>query len=355
MIEVVQGNLLEARTEALVNTVNTVGVMGKGVALQFKRAFPENFKAYERACKANEVKLGRMHVFETDRLTPRLIINFPTKRHWRSRSKLADIEAGLEDLVRVIQYQEIRSIAVPPLGCGNGGLDWQDVRQRIESALQRLDDVHVLVFEPRGAPDASRMPVGSEPPRMTPGRAALIGLLARFTSQGAEATLLAIQKLMYFLQAAGEDLRLQYVPAHYGPYAENLNHVLQAVEGHYLVGYGDRSARVDEAQPLELLPGAEAKAESFLEDHAETLERFQRVTDLIEGFESPYGLELLATVHLVVARDPGAARSPATVVERVQSWSRRKEHLFSVRHIRIAWNRLRDQGWLPERSDSAAG
>lgn len=150
MIEITQGNLLEAPTEALVNTVNTVGVMGKGIALQFKQAYPEMFRAYKIACKANEVKLGKAHVFDMGGLAsgPRWIINFPTKGHWHAGSRKSDIESGLLDLVDTIKRLNIHSIAVPPLGCGLGGLDWTDIRPLIESTLGRLTDVRVLVFAP---------------------------------------------------------------------------------------------------------------------------------------------------------------------------------------------------------------
>ncbi len=149
MITYHQGNLLEAPVKALVNTVNTVGIMGKGIALTFKQAFPSNFRAYEAACKRNEVQVGRMFVTETDTLHgPRWLINFPTKQHWRDPSKLEWIDAGLEDLRRIIQDNHIHSIALPALGCGNGGLDWEVVRPRIETALGSLDSVHIQVFEP---------------------------------------------------------------------------------------------------------------------------------------------------------------------------------------------------------------
>jgi O-acetyl-ADP-ribose deacetylase (regulator of RNase III) len=145
MIEYAHGDLLAADVEALVNTVNTAGVMGKGLALKFKRAYPSAFEDYRRACQAGEVRLGKMHVFDTGK---RLIINFPTKGHWRAKSKLADVEAGLEDLACVLEQRLINSVAVPPLGCGLGGLEWNDVRPRIEDALARLADTRVLVFEP---------------------------------------------------------------------------------------------------------------------------------------------------------------------------------------------------------------
>jgi O-acetyl-ADP-ribose deacetylase (regulator of RNase III) len=152
MIEKSRGNLLEAPAEALVNTVNTVGVMGKGIALQFRQAYPEMYRAYEKACKDGEVRLGEVQTFDLGGLagSPRWLINFPTKGHWRAASRLADIETGLVDLVAKIRKLNIRSIAVPPLGCGNGGLDWKVVRPLIENAFADLPDVRVLLFEPAG-------------------------------------------------------------------------------------------------------------------------------------------------------------------------------------------------------------
>jgi O-acetyl-ADP-ribose deacetylase (regulator of RNase III) len=166
MIEYKTGDLLAQDAEALVNTVNCVGFMGRGIALRFKKAFPANFKAYEAACRRGEVRPGRMFVFETKQLTnPRYVINFPTKRHWRGKSRLSDIEAGLGALVGEIRSRGIHSIAVPPLGSGLGGLNWSDVRPRIERALGPLPDTRVVVFEPKGAPPATKMPKSREVPR----------------------------------------------------------------------------------------------------------------------------------------------------------------------------------------------
>ncbi len=149
MFEFKQGNLLEEKAEALVNTVNCVGVMGKGIALQFKQAYPENFRHYEKACKASEVQPGRMFTVATGSLlNPRYIINFPTKRHWRNNSKIEDIKNGLVALVQQVERLDITSIAMPALGCGNGGLNWADVKPLIESAFAQLPDVQVIIFEP---------------------------------------------------------------------------------------------------------------------------------------------------------------------------------------------------------------
>jgi len=157
MIEYKAGDLLNERVDALVNAVNCVGVMGKGIALKFRHAWPENFEAYAAACRKGEVRPGRMHVFETGRPAPRFIMNFPTKRHWRDRSRIEDIDAGLVALALEIRARGITSIALPALGAGLGGLDWPDVRSRIEGALGSLPGVSVTVFEPweAGSPDGT--------------------------------------------------------------------------------------------------------------------------------------------------------------------------------------------------------
>ena len=149
MIELRRGNILSADVEALVNPVNCVGVMGKGLALELKRAFPEVFRVYQRACRAGEMRPGHMHVVETGNATgPRLVIHFPTKRDWRDDSRIDDIESGLKALVSEVSRRHLRSIAVPALGCGLGGLDWEAVRPLIEKALAPLDSLKALVFEP---------------------------------------------------------------------------------------------------------------------------------------------------------------------------------------------------------------
>lgn len=343
MITLTRGNLLEADADALVNTVNTVGVMGKGIALQFKRAFPKNYKAYRRACDQDQVRLGEMFVFDTGRLAPpRYIINFPTKSHWRSRSRLADIEAGLGSLAAVIREREIRSIAIPPLGCGHGGLAWDDVRTRIERALADLDEVDIRLYEPAGAPDPRAMPDRRNRPRVTPSRAVLLELMNRYGELGYSRKLLEVQKLAYFLQIAGEPLKLRYVKGQYGPYAHNLNKALQQLEGHFIVGLGD------DAKPtaqLDLLPGAVEEARKVLSAQPEAQKRFEKVARLIEGFETPYGLELLASIHWLVEEEQ-AAKTPAEATGALRSWTQRKAHLFREQHVQKAWTRLRVEQWL---------
>lgn len=348
MIELAKGNLLTAEVDALVNTVNTEGVMGKGIALQFKQAFPEMFKAYEDACKADQVQLGHVHIYDLGGLVggPRYIVNFPTKGHWRSKSRLADIQAGLEDLLNAIRRLEIRSIALPPLGCGHGGLNWGDVEPLIRDAFANAPEVHVKLFAPAGAPEASTMPIRTERPALTEGRASLILLMDRYLQGFMDpfVSLLEVHKLMYFLQAAGQPLRLNYEAAQFGPYAVNLRHVLIRLEGHYLSGYGD--GQDSPTKTLSLLPNATTEAKEFLAKHRDVASRFEKVAALIDGFEDSFGLELLSTVHWVAAQDIECANSVEMTIIRVQAWSNRKAALFNDNQIRSAWRRLREFGWI---------
>jgi len=347
MIELTKGNLLEAPAEALVNTVNTAGIMGKGIALQFKQAYPQMFRAYERDCKAGAVKLGKVQVFDLGGLVggPRWIINFPTKGHWRASSRMADIETGLKDLVATVERLHIRSIAIPPLGCGNGGLDWNEVRPRIESAFAALFEVRVLVFAPGGPPEASAMPNRTERPKMTLGQAALIVLMDRYLKGLLDpfVSLLELHKLMYFLQAAGQPLRLQYEAKDFGPYAKNLRQVLIRLEKHYTQGYGD--GKDNPTKTIELLPGAVEEAETFLNNDDVIRQRMDRVAELIDGFEDPYGLELLSSVHWVMRENAAARESSEAAASAVHRWNPRKRRVMKKEHLLKAWERLKEQNW----------
>ncbi|MBI3329431.1 MAG: macro domain-containing protein [Nitrospinae bacterium] len=344
MIELKRGDILKQEAEALVNTVNCVGVMGRGVALQFRKASPENYKSYREACARGEIQPGRMFVFDLNRIVnPRLIINFPTKRHWKGKSRLEDVRAGLQDLVEVLRRHKVRSVAVPPLGCGLGGLAWRTVRPLIEKALGALPDLNVYLFEPAGAPPAERIVNRTTRAKMTPGRAALLGLIQRYLGglMDVSISLLEIHKLMYFLQEAGEPLRLRFAKALYGPYAQNLRHVLNAIEGHFTSGFGAGEDAPD--KQIELIGDAARQSDAFLTAHPNTRERFDRVSELIAGFETPFGMELLATVHWV-ARYEGVA-SVDEAVEWTYAWGERKR-MFTAEQIRIAWQALTERGWL---------
>lgn len=342
-IELGTGNLLTADVDALVNTVNTQGVMGKGLALQFKKAFPEAFTSYEQACKNGEIETGRMHVVR--RLaSPRYIINFPTKKHWRNPSKLEYIQTGLTNLVEQVRELSIQSIAMPPLGCGHGGLDWGNVRPLIEAAFAAVPDVRVVLYEPVGAPAAREIIDRRPTPSMTPGRAAVLALMGTYLKTGYEyrLSLVEVQKLAYFLQAAGERLRLTFQPHYYGPYADTLRKVLRNMEGHQVRGVGDGDNKP--GTQIDVLPGAIDAAKEFLAEQPTSVERLEMVAKLIEGFESPFGMELLGTVHWVMTHGANA-NDVDDVIKHVHAWSTRKQSTMKDGHIRAAWSRLNALGW----------
>ena len=346
MIELQHGDILKAKTDALVNTVNCVGVMGRGIALQFKKAFPEVFKAYAAACKRGEVEPGKVLVHDLNRLKqPHYVINVPTKKHWRGKSRMEYVDAGLAALVAEVRRLGAKSVAVPPLGCGLGGLDWDEVRHRMEQAFAALPDVRFLVFAPKGAPTAEEMAKDEKTPNMTEGRALLLRLMHRYLAAVMDptVTLLEIHKLMYFMQESGQGLRLKFTKGPYGPYSENLRHVLTLIEGHFIIGYGDAVDKPD--RPIEPRAEAVAAAERFLAEHPKVHERFDRVVRLIEGFETPFGMELLSTVHWV-ARHEGATDADQAVAK-AYAWNDRKK-MFKKQHIQIAWDLLNREGWLSE-------
>ena len=341
MLETCSGNLLEADVEALVNTVNCVGVMGKGLALQFKQSFPENFEEYRRACQLGEVEPGRMFTVPTGRLTnPRYIINFPTKRHWKNPSRIEDIETGLEALIETVRRFGIRSIAVPPLGCGNGGLAWSRVAPLIEAAFAQVPEVRVLIFEPPAAKPET-VTASTSFPLLTRARALLIVLMGQYLSLDYPLTILEIQKLAYLLQAAGEPLRLQFIQGEQGPYAANLHPVLRQLEGHTIEGYRPDDDRAE----IRLRPGAAQAAQDCLAD-TPAIAILNRVTHLIEGYESPYSLEVLAIAHWVMQADPQATANVEQAIAAAEEWQLGQRKPFKPQHVKQAWQRLHEQRWL---------
>jgi O-acetyl-ADP-ribose deacetylase (regulator of RNase III) len=352
MITFTEGNLLDAKAEALVNTVNTVGVMGKGIALMFKEAFPENLRAYVDACKNGEIKVGRVFVTERHNWVggPKWIVNFPTKQHWRNPSKIEWIEEGLQDLKRFIVENNVRSIALPPLGSGNGGLDWRDVRPVIEGALGALPGVEVVVYEPTARYQNVAKPAGVE--KLTSARALIAELVRRYSVLGFECTLLEIHKLAYLLQrrivelGGVSPLKLEFRADKFGPYAPTLGHLLNNLDGSYL----HCEKRVSDASVLDAIWFEDSKKEVvavFLKstEAKQFHQALEETTNLIEGFESPLGLELLSTVDWLVNHDK-VEPTHEGVKKGLQSWlgggeaSQRKLQLFEDEIIDLALSRL---------------
>lgn len=345
------GNLLDAPVEALVNTVNTVGVMGKGIALMFKERYPKNMQAYAAACKAGEVVTGKMFVTETDELIgARWIINFPTKQHWRAKSQLCWIEAGLQDLRQVVLDKQIKSIALPPLGAGNGGLNWSDVKAGIEAALGDLENIDIQVYEPTAQYQNVAKPKGVT--KLTPARALIVELIRRYWVLGMECSLLEVQKLAWFLQRVIEkqqldnELKLGFEAYNYGPYANNLTHLLNALDGSYL----QSDKRIPDCEPLDVIwfnDAEKATISTYLHSEAKVfLPALEEATALINGFESPFGMELLSTVDWLIHEgsytpDIPSIKHGLTQWPAGKRWAERKANLFKDEHIGYALEQLK--------------
>jgi O-acetyl-ADP-ribose deacetylase (regulator of RNase III) len=350
MIKYVRGNLLEAAVEALVNTVNEVGIMGKGVALMFSEAFPENTAAYVRACELHKVHVGHMFVTRNKELVqPQWIINFPTKKHWRGNSQLDWIHDGLQDLVRVIKEKKIYSVALPPLGCGNGRLNWPDVRREIEEALGCLDGIEILVYEPTRTYQNVSKREGLE--KLTPARALIAELCRRYSILESECTNLEIQKLAWFLQSSiislglKDPLDLRFVPSKFGPYAERLRHLLDGLDGSYL----HSAKRLSDSGPFDLIwfnDARRAKVEDYLHsDEARAyLPALEATSRLIAGYESPLGMELLATVDWLLQER--GCKDLLSIQQGIANWPggeeaiKRKQKIFDDRLLKLALDRL---------------
>ena len=351
MMKFLQGNLLDAPTEALVNTVNTVGVMGKGIALMFKEAFPDNFRAYEDAVKHKEVRIGQMFVTENQTFDgPKWLINFPTKKHWRHPSKLEWIVDGLKDLQQVVQKKGIHSIALPPLGCGNGGLNWSDVRPEIERAFKELGDVDVWVFEP--TPKYQNVAKRTGVMKLTHARVLVAEIIRRYWVLGIECTYLEVQKLCWFLERTIQDLGvedpldLRFAADKYGPYSDRLRHLLNALDGSYL--HCDK--RLSDAGPSDTIWFDEEQrpfVDLYLKQENSKPLRIilDRTSERIDGFESPLGMELLSTVDWLIEREH-CERSVAAIRDGLGRWpagpaaAERKQKLFDDRLIKLALDRL---------------
>lgn len=353
MIRFTEGNLLDADVEAVVNTVNTVGVMGKGIALMFKERFPKNYEAYAAACKAGEVRIGKMFVTSVDELDgPRWVINFPTKEHWRPPTKLEWVLEGLVALKDVIREKQIRSIAIPPLGCGNGGLDWDLVRPLIEEALNDLEGVEIIVYEPTAQYQNVAKKKGVE--RLTPARALMAEMVRRYWVLGIECTLLETQKLAWFLERTikrmglENPLDLRFVANRYGPYADRLTHLLDKLDGSYL----HCEKRLADAGAFDTIWFEEAKRERVAlylkgSEASMYLPALEATDDLIDGFQSPLGMEALATVDWLIVRE-GAEATLSGIRQGIRNWpagpahAQRKEGLFGDRLLELALKRLRN-------------
>lgn len=342
MIHYVKGNLLDAPTQALVNTVNTVGVMGKGIALQFKETFPDNFRHYQKVCKAGGLEPGGLLLHQEISLNgPRIIVNFATKKEWFRNSQYEWIEKGLVELVHEIQARNIKSIAIPPLGSGNGGLDWERVKPMIEEHLTPLAGVEVLIYEPN---DAVKQILQQQAPAqqatLTPARAMLLYAMFHYEALGESPNLFVANKLAWFLQRMGEPLRLNFTKHIYGPYTPQVGHVLYALNGKYVAGLEQNQARPFEDLQLryEYLPEVEKYIQQHLTQEQQT--RMNNLIHLMDGFQSSWSLEVLASVDYLLSQQPG--QTTEDLFKGIQAWNTRKKRMVQPYQVEVAFKRLMD-------------
>ena len=342
MIRFTKGNILQADVEALVNTVNTVGIMGKGIALAFKKAFPLNYKLYKEACDNKEFTVGSMFTTKTGQLMPKFIINFPTKEHWKRRSKIDFVKSGMKELVKTIKTNEIKSIPIPPLGCGNGGLNWNEVKPIIVNELQSINkNIEVIIYEPGFN---NQTVFVKKEIALTPARAMLLCALKDYQILGYSINLLVAQKIAYFLQRIGEPLNLQYEKGHYGPYSNQLQHLLKYLNGYYL-NFKHEETKPSSTISINHFDKVSNYAQKELDSNQ--LDRLKKTRELIEGFESPYGLELLATVDYVSQNEN--IINTEEMVAKIGEWTERKKEIMKPFHIDVAHKRLKEyyrQQWL---------
>lgn len=338
MIHYVKGNLLESEAQALVNTVNTVGVMGKGIALQFREAFPANYRIYRDACRNGSFHIGEVLVTEDTNmmLGHKIIVNFPTKTHWKMPSEYSYIEQGLMSLRREIVNRNIRSIAIPPLGSHNGGLDWLKVKRMIEQILNGLD-CEIFLYEPS---EVIIEKMKSERVKLTPARAMLLSMLGDMVANGEFASVFAAEKTIYFMQRFGakKTFKIDFAPYYYGPYSGGkVAHILYRINGSYIKGMGGMQNRPFDY--IWLIDGAKSEADRYIDENKdkELREICNKTMHFLRGYYSNYSLELLSSVDYLLENAPSLKNWRNTytdevldVLEReIQGWSKRKEQMFT--------------------------
>lgn len=347
MVTYKKGDILKEQTEAIVNTVNTVGVMGKGIALQFKERYPENYRLYKKACDVDEVTTGKMFVTETGQLlNPKYIINFPTKKHWRNPSKMEYITEGMEDLMNVISEKNISSIALPPLGCGNGGLDWRNVKDEIEKYLKPFDKLEIVVFEPSNIAYKKKKPSKKKTVNLTDVRAMFLSLFEKYKELGFSLSFIEAHKLIYFLQRFGEPLGLDFDKNRYGPFSHTIDHMLYDLDGIYLKGTKYKDAGANEE--IELITDNFDSVHAYIEKELTPAQRkrLKSIHTLIEGFESPLGMELLATVDYIMSHSKQVPDVEELMKEIYnwgppdKNWGDRKRKLMKKEYVNLANERL---------------
>jgi O-acetyl-ADP-ribose deacetylase (regulator of RNase III) len=326
MITYIKGNILDSAAPVLVNTVNTVGVMGKGIALQFKKAFPDNFRAYSKACKTGDIAIGKLFLSKDNNLTTgeKLIVNFPTKTDWRKPAEYNYIEAGLKDLIKIILKNNIKMIALPPLGAGNGGLEWERVKKIIEKMLSSLPDVEILVYEPTSQ---IKEYLKNERVKLTNARALLLAVLYDLVKNGEYVSEFSSEKVCYFMQRFGAEqyFKLTFEPNFYGPYSGKVRYILNVLNGSYIMGYSDMNKKPFD--PLILISDGYDVVRDYIDNKLFLKEIVKKTTDFLTGFYSDFALELLSSVDYIACQEKTFDK--LIIYNKLNEWNDRKRSLFS--------------------------
>lgn len=338
MIQYITGNILESNAQAIINTVNTDGIMGKGIALQFKKSFPNNYKAYAEACKKGTINIGKLFLFKDSNLTigEKIIINFPTKRSWRKPSEYSYIEEGLDDLINIIDINQIQSVAIPPLGAGNGGLEWEKVKKIIEKKLNHLK-IDVFVYEPT---TQIKEYLKQERVKLTDARALLLYVLYDLVKNGEYVSEFSSEKVCYFLQRFGAKkyFKLEFEPNFYGPYSGKVRFVLNALNGSYIMGYSDMNKKPFE--PLTLISDGYETVKLHIENNQELVDISQKTTSFLSGFYSDFALELFSSIDYLALKNNTLNKE--IISKQLEKWSDRKRSLFSnTKYIDISINHIK--------------
>ena len=361
MIKVLIGDIFESRAQTHVNTVNCVGVMGKGIALGFKTRYPDMFDDYVRRCAAGSVRLGRPYLYR--RLMTPWILNFPTKDHWRSMAHLSSILEGLDYLEHHYRQWEITSLAVPPLGCGEGKLEWRVVGSSLYRSLSRLD-VSVEMYAPFGTPDAE---LGADflsqlasagasyghQRRIKPGMVAVVEVLARIEKEPYHWPIgrTIAQKIAYFATDAGLATGLTFSRGSYGPYASGLTASMTQLANNGLLDE-ERSGQMFVVKVGPTYDDARRAYSESLEEYAPIIDR---LVDLFLRMRTTRQAEVAATVHIVatwLSEATGRQPDEQDVLQGVMEWKQRRQPPFDELEVATTIRTLAAMGWLAVRPSS---
>jgi len=360
MITIKKGNIFESNAQTLVITVNCVGVMGKGLALEFRKRYPDMFKTYESLCKTGKIKLGIPH-FE-QRMFPPSIVFFPTKDHWRSVSRLCDIEEGLKYLLNKYKEWGISSISVPPLGCGLGDLEWKIVGPTLYRYLKQMD-IPVELYVPYEASEEEMTieylegiseKISNTKSKLNPGLIAVVEIVSTIQSTAYHIPIgrTILQKITYFVTMIGLDTGLEYKRASFGPFSPELKKNLTKLVNNSLI------SERQQGNMFKIEPGStyEAARKLYSDYLKENREKIDRVADLFCRLKSTYQAEIATTIHFAFHTMDKDEVTEQEILDEIMKWKKRHRPPLDEKDVAIMIRYLAALGWIkvkPSESISA--